>query len=69
VQDDYAAIHWYERASRTGHIESTTAYGWMLANGRGAQIDIDESRRVLKIAAAKGDITAHKFLVEMSHSR
>lgn len=68
VQDDYAAIHWYERASRAGHIESTTAYGWMLANGRGTQVDIDESRRILKIAATQGDITASKVLLELSNS-
>ncbi|CAN7644644.1 sel1 repeat family protein [Acidovorax sp. LjRoot129] len=64
VPDDRAAIHWYFMAAKAGHVESITAYAWMLANGRGAQKDVDEAIYYLKKASKLGDANADQFLLE-----
>ena len=65
VQDDVAAIEWYHRAAKAGHVESITAYAWMLENGKGAQKNVEDATYYYKKASRRGDKNAQAFLAEL----
>ena len=53
------------QAAKASHVESMTAYGWMLMNGKGAQANPDEAFGYLKRASKMGDKQADVFLAQL----
>lgn len=63
VRRDYGrARQLYCAAARLGHLPAQVRLAWMYANGVGAPQDKELAGAWLRVAAAKGDFQAQKFL-------
>ncbi len=66
---DYArARQLYCAAARLGHLPAQRRLAWLYAHGVGAPQDVDLAAAWLKVAAAKGDLQARKFLAFLGQS-
>ena len=66
---DYArARQLYCAAARLGHLPAQRRLAWLYAHGVGAPQDEDLAAAWLKVAAAKGDVQARKFLAFLGNA-
>ena len=61
-EDVAAAVPWYRRAARQGHVAAQTMLAFLLANGIGVPPDPGRAVSWYRRAAAKGDVGAQNNL-------
>lgn len=62
ARDFSGAAHWFRSAANSGHTDAERELGIVMLEGKGMEINKVEGIRLLKTAAAKGDIQAIRYL-------